>query len=175
MVFYFEFPIEGTYINNPNCVNRSQTDDSLYTGTRPTARNGNSSNGSITRIADGPTGPPTGPMSRLWVAGNDPHCSCNDFSNQKLAPPTSQSVPELLSKVDKAGALDNAHRHLQVAPNKHPRVSPTGDRRARYVPPNANSDTGVGQNDTASAEESDDNFSDSDTDDEWDGCEVTAV
>ncbi|XP_053389008.1 phosphatidylinositol 3,4,5-trisphosphate 3-phosphatase and dual-specificity protein phosphatase PTEN-like isoform X2 [Mercenaria mercenaria] len=173
VVFYFEYPIDGTYINNPNGVNRSRTEDSLFT--RPIARNGNTSNGSIRGIGAKPSvtrGSPVEPMSRLHVSESEPECDSNTVPGRKAPPTTSQSYPEL-GKLENTSTLVNAQKHLQVI-NKHTKpqkLSPTGDRRGRYLP-DTNSD-----NDMASTGESEqeDNFSDSDTDDEWDGCEVTAV
>jgi hypothetical protein len=169
VVFYFEYPIEGTYISNPNGVNRSRTDDSLCT--RPTARNGNTSNGSIRGIGTNRNAVtlPVESLSRFHLSDSDAVCSEN---SSPRGPPTSQSFPEL-GKFENASTLVSAQKHLQVT-NKQtrpPKHSPTGNRRGRNFT-DVNSD-----NDLASTGESDqeDNFSDSDTDDEWDGCEVTAV
>lgn len=180
VVFYFEYPIEGTYINNPNCVNRSKTEDSLHSSKRSVAKNGSASNGSIIPVAGKPNmkvDSQVDGMSRLHVTESEPHTGLTDVSNQTCPPPTSQSVPEL-SKIEGGSTLANAQKHLHVTnrSNKSTRLSPTGDRRGRYLP-YTNSENSLGNSDMASTGESEaeDNFSDSDTDDEWDGCEVTAV
>lgn len=170
-MFYFEYPIEGTYISNPNGVNRSRTDDSLYT--RPIARNGNTSNGSIRGIGanrNAVTGLPVEPLNRLHLSDSDTKTVLSEDTSQR-GPPTSQSFPEF-GNLENPSTLGTAQQHLQV--NKHvrpPKHSPTGNRKGRNFS-DLNSD-----NDLASTGESDqeENFSDSDTDDEWDGCEVTAV
>lgn len=175
VVIFFEIPSEPI-ADNSTGVNRSQTDDSLYKSDHVNSvRNGGPNNAPLNASVVSPTD-----ISRLNVT-DGPSKYYKNGSDQKI-PPTSQSVPEF-QKYDAVGGRKHSHKNptnnltVKTQSGSRPmRVSPSGDRRAKYLHmPHVNGDNFVGTCDTVSAESEPENFSDSDTDDEWDGCEVTAV
>ncbi|KAL4241099.1 hypothetical protein ACF0H5_001877 [Mactra antiquata] len=179
--FYFEKPTEQV-VDSSAGVFRSHTDDSIYKsdnvqhGLRNGGPNGSQKHANVL--------PPD--MSRLNVTDGSSVCYKSN-ADQKI-PPTSQSVPEF-KRYDPV--VDGGSKHLNkpstgemklkhelnVKPvgNKHVKVSPSGDRRVKYLQmPQNHSDSSLGTFD-GSCDSEHENFSDSETDDEWDGCEVTAV
>ena len=81
------------------------------------------------------------------------------------------------------GSLDI--RRVPSSGNRHnrpPKVSPAGDRKGLIVPAHGTRGNGVGGassgehiSDSLSTASDDEDFSDTDTDDEWEGCDVTEV
>lgn len=158
VVFYFEYPSEGTYISNPNglCI----PEESSGSGQAQAVQQ-RTSNGSIKSASGSET-----------LGVNKLRLSDSDIKPQRPFPPSSQSVPELAT-LEVPVCLADPHRL-----HKHSRqckVSPVGERRQGRVLQQVPSDSSLKNSDLPSTGESDDDFSESETDDEWDGCEVTSV
>lgn len=102
--------------------------------------------------------------ARLNLSGKSQQSGGSNTMNENVdgrrqqMPPTSQSVPNFTGQL------------------KSPQA---GGKRQGFVENNTlmpvPSDSSLASYDTASMNDPEDNFSDTDTDDEWEGCEITAV
>ena len=197
MKFYFEYPIEGTYSSSATGngvsvtnsvhktgVNRSKTEETLH---RPAPLETNS-NGSVpgrgvyhrdidTKNSHLANTVRTVPLheqnSYDSVSGrsfypdqNLQNMHISDSARTVQPPPSSLSVPEFnqVERRQSPGAKGN----------RHVKGSPSGDRR--YVFPYTDSDNSLVSFEAERTCESDpEDFSDTDTDNEWEAGEVTAV
>lgn len=97
-----------------------------------------------------------------------------DNVHGRLPPPTSQSVPDQLSLRQGQSGNYKSNRQAYFDDNKPANLLQVGDRRAQTLLP-VESDSSLDKLESVSVGEPEDNFSDTDTDDEWEGCEVTVV
>ena len=181
MKFYFEYPIEGSYqVSNKVSVNRSQTEDSIHK--IPMDNKSTTKNGSVSSTANNNAmriGQPQGSLMKLGLTDNTDgtYTKHNDIRNRGTPPPTSISVPEFNKHTDKHNNYLDVERRNKGSKSGRPGpVSPGGDRKGNFLLPHTDSEGSMVGSDAVSVGESDpEDLSDTDTEDEWAGCETTAV
>ena len=142
----------------PPSINKTGHSDSVSDNYGKMSISGNDNKGGAFNIARG---------VGTGVCYTDGPCMAgeSESAHRRQIPPSSQSYPDQLS---------NRPTHAMKS-NRQAYIEPSGGARRAQTLLQVESDSSLVSMENASVGEPEDNFSDSDTDNEWEGCEVTVV